>query len=178
MNAMPRKFACLTFFLLGSQSAWACYAPPREQFIGVDQLIADANDIAVVRVLSATPTDGGRVNYRFLVQQRLAGADRTYFSLVAGRGSGVAKDTSFDNHADPVFWAAGGGRLMTSSDCRLYPAFVVGASYLLFGEKLETHRSAEKIETMGRSFNHEDKWLKYVEAALEKHRQAGVDRSG
>ena len=145
--------------------------------IGVDEQIAGAVNIAVVQVLGATPTGDGRLNYEFLVQKRLAGMDRRSFALMEAEPvRGLAQESSFDNHEDPAFWARGGGRLMNYMDCQLYPAYVVGNSYLLFWGSPQTRRSAEKIETVGMSFNRRDKWLLYVEAALEKLRRGDAGR--
>ncbi|GAB3452405.1 hypothetical protein GCM10027321_01080 [Massilia terrae] len=172
MMSLCRAFSGLVLLLaLAEQPALACWAAPPGHLIGVDEQIADAKNIAVVKVVSATPTADGQIKYEFLVQKRLAGEEHASFALLESDAKGVIRDTSFDRHNDPAFWAFGGGRLTNYVDCKLYPWFVAGASYLLFDDALQTRRSAEKIDTIGMSFDREDKWLLYVEGALEKRRQ-------
>ncbi len=165
MKRLSRQLALTMLCLLGAQRAWACYAAPSSQTVGVDELIASASTIAVAKVVRATPAADGRINYEFVLQRRLAGPVAQTFSLTASEASALASDTSFDYHKEPAFWAHGGGRLMNHMDCKLYPAFVVGDSYLLFGSFPATRRSAEKVESG------DDKWLRYVEAALEQRRK-------
>lgn len=164
-----------------AQNCWACYSAPASQRIGVDEQIARAFDVSVARVISATPLEDRRVEYRFMVEQRLAGqgaetftvtgraqvATRsiTHFGMLTFAGpptAGMDRDTSFNNHTDPAFWQRGGGRVMNEPDCLIYPDFAVGGTYLIFLDSPWTWRSFEKIERADG-----DKWLAYVKAGLE-----------
>lgn len=164
---LPLRSLALLLSMLVAQNGWACYKPPEHQLIGVDEQIAGATDVSVAEVISATPIEGRGVEYRFRVQQRLTGYDRAVFT-VNGRAAGTDRDTSFDNHTDPAFWQRGGGRTMNVEDCRIYPSFVVGASYLVFLGSPVTWRSFEKIDTAPGAITSSDKWLAYVKAGLRK----------
>jgi hypothetical protein len=164
-----------------ARNCWACYSALASQRIGVDEQIALASDVSVARVISATPLDDRRVEYRFMVEQRLAGQGADTFT-VSGRApvntgagtrfgmlvfagppaAGKGSDASFNNHTDPAFWQRGGGRLMNEPDCLIHPDFAVGGTYLIFLDSPWTWRSFEKIERVD-----SDKWLAYVKAGLE-----------
>ena len=122
--------ALLCAFTLHDASA--CYSPLPQQLISVDEQIARARDVTVAMAVSATPAGTSAVEYRFVVQQRLAGEQQDSFTLMGGTASGNHKDTSFDHHTAPVFWKHGGGRTINESDCIIAPSFVLGESYLVF----------------------------------------------
>jgi hypothetical protein len=169
-----------------TQNCWACYSAPASQRVGVDEQIALASDVSVARVISATPLENRLVEYRFMVQQHLAGHGADTFTVTgrapvsAGAGTrfgmpafagppaaGKGSDTSFHNHTDPEFWQRGGGRVMNEPDCLIYPDFAVGGTYLVFLDSPWTWRSFEKIELLDGAIDDRDKWLAYVKAGLE-----------
>ena len=157
---IPLRNLTLLFSVFVAQNCWACYSAPASQRVGVDEQIALASDVSVARVISAAPLENRRVEYRFMVQQRLAGQGGDTFT-VTGRAPVIAGDTSFNNHTDPEFWQRGGGRVMNEPDCLIHPDFAVGGTYLIFLNSPWTWRSFEKIERVDG-----DKWLAYVKAGL------------
>jgi hypothetical protein len=92
---------------------------------------------------------------------------------VIGRGTDrYDKDSTFNGHAEFVFWARGGGRTMNGSDCIIHPDFVLGNSYLVFLGAAPTWRSFEKIDMIGGSVDQDDKWLVYVKDRLRQRQEA------
>jgi hypothetical protein len=164
----PLRALMLLVAVLVAQDCWACYKAPEQQLIGVDEQIMRAADVSVAQVMSATPVGGREIEYRFVVLQRLSGADQNMFTVTGSDGVGDSKDTTFDNHSDPTFWKRGGGRVMNEADCVIHPAFVVGGTYLVFLGSQWTWRSFEKIAVDDRGVNDGDKWLAYVKVGLDK----------
>lgn len=178
----------LLLSVLMTQNTWACWKPPEQQLISVDEQIMAATDVSVAEVISATPVEGRDIEYRFRVRQRLAGADRGSFTVMgrsigkhwsdfttaSSSAAGGDQDTTFDHHTNPAFWKRGGGRVMNEGDCRIYPSFVVGATYLVFLGAPVTWRSFEKIEAVNGRITDDDKWLAYVKAGLARRRDAGT----
>lgn len=146
--------------------ASACRRPPPQQLIGVDEQLMQAKDVTVATVVSATSFGGAAVEYRFVVRQRLAGAEQASFTLMGSTPSGKHQDSSFDRHMAPVFWQHGGGRTINESDCVISPSFVLGESYLVFQGSPATWRSFEKIETVDGNVDEKDQWLAYVKNRL------------
>ncbi len=146
--------------------ASACYRPPPQLLIGVDEQLMQARDVTVATVVGATSFGGSAVEYRFVVRQRLAGADQASFTLMGLTASGNHKDSSFEHHTAPAFWKHGGGRTINESDCVVSPSFVLGESYLVFQNSPVTWRSFEKIETIDGNIDENDQWLMYVKTRL------------
>lgn len=163
---------------LAATTSSACYTPPRDQLIGVDEQIYGASDITVAQVIAATPLGGNSVEYHFTVLQRLAGADQTSFEMTGFVPRSNAIDTSFDRHRAPAFWAHGGGRSMNDMDCVIHPTFVVGATYLVFRAMAPTWRSFEKIEAANGVVDEGDRWLAYVKAKLGMPSVPSMSRPG
>lgn len=166
MRKIPLRGLALLLCTCAIHDAAACYRPPPQQLIGVDEQLMQARDVTVATVVSATSFGGSAVEYRFVVRQRLAGADQTSFTLMGGTASGNHRDSSFDRHTAPVFWQHGGGRTINESDCIISPSFVLGESYLVFQGSPATWRSFEKIETVGGKVDENDQWLAYVKSRL------------
>jgi hypothetical protein len=167
MNGMM-TMRSLVFALLAlhAAAAEACYVPPREQLIGIDEQLGQATNVAVGQVIGVTPLGGQSAEYRFLVLEQLVGPPQKVFTVVGRAATLNDKDTSFDNHRDSAFWAHGGGRTMNEGDCVIHPSFVVGNSYLVFLGATPTWRSFEKLDMFDSIVNHDDKWLAYVKAWL------------
>lgn len=160
-----------------SGASQACRIPPPEELINPDVQIAMANDIVLAKVISATPQyeNDGKVDYQFLVVQRLTGPDQQFFSM-SGHAPGQRRDTTFANHQDKAFWQRGGGRVMNDSDCVVRPDFVVGKTYLVFRDGPVTWRSFEEIDTVdGRSAD-DDRWFAYVRAHVRHDNNANHHR--
>jgi len=152
----------LLLLSLHISSSWACYAPPQEQLMSVDEQIAAARDVSLATVVRATPTMDGQTEYEFQVQKRIFGPDTNSFTLrsTARPPSLLYEESSFDKHQSEEFWMRGGGRLFSNAGCNIEPAFVVGHSYLAFVGQAVTRRSFERIASP------DDKWLRYVENQL------------
>jgi len=164
---MKRSCVILGFGVAMIPDSQACRAPPREQVVTPEELVAKAADVSVARVIRATPSTapngGGRptVEYEFEVVQRILGPDEARFTLIGAKGETRMQQPASD-HGDEGFWQRGGGRLYNDSDCVLRPNFAVGESYLIFRDKPATWRSFEHIETVRGRPNPDDKWLTYV----------------
>jgi hypothetical protein len=174
---LKRSGACAAVLLiLGTAPAWACRAPPLRLSMSVDEQIAEAPDVSVARVVDAVPLEDGNVEYRFIVQQRLAGPDRFTFKVTGRRRVDAGPDTSYARHTVPSFWDHGGGRLEHDMgvDCQLHPSFAVGDSYLVFLGAPAVRRSFERIETVDGGIDHGDQWLLYVETALKRRPPPGA----
>lgn len=174
---LKRSGACAAALLiLGATPAWACRAPPLRLSMSVDEQIAEAPDVSVARVVDAVPLEDGDVEYRFIVQQRLAGPDRFTFMVKGRRRVDAGPDTSYARHTAPSFWDHGGGRLEHDMgvDCRLHPSFAVGDSYLVFLGAPAVRRSFERIETVDGGIDRGDQWLMYVETALKQRPPPGA----
>jgi hypothetical protein len=157
-------FILMSFlFVLEAKTCSACYAPPREQLIDVDEQIMKSRDVSVVQVVSAVPTRDGNTEYNFVVQKRVSGFTQENYTLKSRFGEGRDEESSFGNHEDKEFWGRGGGRLTNDTDCVIYPKFVVGNSYLAFFGQTLTRRSFEKIDNINGQPNMNDRWLRYVE---------------
>lgn len=148
-------------------ACWACRVPPPEQLISPDVQISLASDVALAKVVSATPRDdnGRDVDYEFLVLKRLAGPDQQLFSI-SGHAHGISPNTTFSNHRDEAFWQRGGGRVMNDTDCVIHPDFIVGKTYLVFRSLPMTRRSFEEIETLDGRSSDDDKWFVYAQSAF------------
>jgi hypothetical protein len=172
MDSSFRNIAVgIAALLAGTGPALACWRPPPQQLMGVDEQIALATDVVLARVVSAVP--GGpmdNVDYTFVVQERLAGAARPLFTLTGSPHRDGDNESDADRHADPRFWQRGGGRTMNGSDCVIHPSFEVGATYLVFAAPPYTWRSFERIDAIAERPGAQDKWLAYVRANLHARR--------
>jgi len=123
--------------------------------------------VYVARVVRATDSGTGDVDYDFVVVKRLAGPYRDRFSIAAH--SAVADDVAGSpDHSDERFWQTGGGRLGGQSNwCFITPRFDVGQTYLVFPGRPYTYRSFERINvTPGREPITDDEWYAFVEERL------------
>lgn len=187
-TAPALRCMALLLALFVVQDSRACYSAPAHQLIGVDEQIRLAKDVALAQAVSATPLGGRDVEYRFRVLERLAGQERSVFTVVGQApesgelpywmmGRSVApstQDSSFDHHAAPAFWARGGGRTMNGGDCSIRPSFVIGGFYLVFLGSAPTWRSFEKIDFAYGKPNENDKWLAYVKNGLGRRDSAAT----
>lgn len=185
----PLRYLTILFSVLATQNSWACYSPPSQQLMSVDEQIARASDVSVAWVINAVPLQNDFIEYHFVVQERLAGKGGNMFT-VTGRAqasrrnggsvatptlhwpaaAGIGNETSVDNHTDPAFWKRGGGRVMNDTGCAIHPDFVVGGTYLVFLDTPWTRRSFEKIGVSHGVAGNGDQWLAYVKAGLGKQK--------
>lgn len=170
------RWVAAVLLALAATPAWACRAPPPALLIGVDEQIAAAGDVVVAKVVDATPEGFGNRTYayRFVVQQQLAGTARTAFTLMGSNPFDGGSETTYARHANPAFWARGGGRTVNGPDCKVHPNFMVGNSYLVFLGSPATWRSFERIEAADGGFDQDDQWLKYVTSRLHDRQSAGT----
>lgn len=148
-------------------NAHACRSRQAGMDPSPEGLVASAREVYVARVVRATETEGGKVDYEFAVVKHLAGPFRTRFSISSNIAAADDVVASPD-HGDKRFWEAGGGRLGGDSNwCYITLRFDVGISYLVFLDRLRTYRSTERINvSQGREPITDDKWYQYVEERL------------
>jgi hypothetical protein len=156
-------FAMLALHAAASE---ACRVAPARQLIPPAEQLATATDVAVGQVIAATPVDDYAAEYRFLVLEQLAGAPQKVMTVMGGPVGRGAPDTTFHDHRDFAFWARGGGRTVSGTDCVIHPGFVPGNAYLVFAGPAPTWRSFERIEMVDGRPNPDDKWLAYVRQTL------------
>lgn len=178
-RTVRRCLAVLAIAAIGTSSAHAC----RSRQIGMDpspeDLVASAREVYVARVVQATETEGGKVDYEFSVVKRLAGHDRSRFRIASD--SAVADDVAASpDHSDERFWQSGGGRLGGKSNwCRITLRFDVGMTYLVFLDRPNTYRSTERINVFpGREPITDDKWYRYVEERLRARDSIAAPTAG
>lgn len=166
----PGWRGCLALLGMWSlaQASHACYSPPPEQVIGVDEQIAQAKDVSVATVVKASALGNGIVQYDFIVRKRLLGPEEQAFTLLGMPARASERPSLSPDHSDDGFWKNGGGRLMNIGDCRIYPRFELGESYLVFHKQTTTRRTLEHIATVGGELLASDQWLMYVEAKLNR----------
>lgn len=157
--------AVLLLSALAAGPAMACRAPPEEQMISPEALVARGGDVTLATVVGATGAPFGEPAFDFLVVRRLSGVGLNWFTLPGISGRRDSGNT-FDGHADPVFWQRGGGRLANDTDCLIHPTFVVGATYLVFAGQPLTRRSDERIDMADGGAG--DRWLAFVAARLAR----------
>ncbi|MEO7578361.1 MAG: hypothetical protein ABIT83_12190 [Massilia sp.] len=143
----------------------ACWAPPKEQVIGVDEQLMLATQVVVAKVIGKKTTDDGTEN-EFLVQKWVAGSGRDFFTVSGSDHDD--QDSSFHHHEDQAFWRHGGGKLFNDTDCEIHPSFILGASYLAFVGQPFNRRSFEKLDIVDGQIDARDMWLQYVERKLGK----------
>jgi hypothetical protein len=163
------RLGLLCALLIIADSSWACRVPRREQLVDPAIQVAMTTDIALAKVISATPRydQPGKVDYQFIVVMRLAGPNEQSFSI-SGWPPGSTSNTSFDNHKDEAFWQTGGGRVTIDTNCAIHPDFIVGKTYLVFRDLPMTFRSFEQIEKFDGRLADVDKWFAYVQARVRK----------
>ena len=147
----------------GTGAAHACRTRQAGMDPSPEGLVASAREVYVARVVQATETARGQIDYEFAVVKHLAGPYRSRFSISSN--SAAADDISASpDHSDAAFWQAGGGRLGGDSNwCYITLRFDVGISYLVFLDRLRTYRSTERINASpGREPITDDKWYAYV----------------
>ncbi|HEY5970965.1 MAG TPA: hypothetical protein VIT22_03160 [Pseudoxanthomonas sp.] len=149
--------------LLAVASADACVTPPADQHAPVDVLITSAESIVLAKATGATQSGDYRSVYTLEPIRQIAGASAARFEIVGYSNRDGRKgrsDWTFNNHVDKVFWEDDwAGRVVNSTDCKLYPPFQVGGVYLVFFGATPHVKGFERILDQTN-----DKWLHYVEA--------------
>lgn len=174
-----RIFHCaiLVPVMLHAIAAQACRVAPAGQLIGVDEQIRQATQVAVGQVISASPISDHEVEYRFLTLEPLTGEPGKVFTVMGRAVQRGGNASTFNGHADFSFWARGGGRMTSDTDCAIHPYFVVGRNYLVFLGAPVTRRSFEQIDMVDGTVSADDQWLKYVRQQLASRQAPGMATS-
>ena len=148
--------------LLATANADACLTPPFDQHAPVDVLISSAESIVLAKAIGATQLGNFQSRYTLESIRQIAGTTKARFEVTGWsnrRGMKGRSDWTFNNHSDKVFWDDDwAGRVVNSTDCKLYPPFQVGGVYLVFFGKTPHVKGFERILDPTN-----DKWLQYVE---------------
>lgn len=128
-------------------SARACFAPPPSLTEHHTDLITQSEVIVLARVIGAAnkatydtlnvfegPSLYERPLAQFETVENLRGKTPKTFSFNGGSLSDVNYDLNgdFDKHRASVFWDKNTTRQWNDVDCRMYPVFEEGKTYLLF----------------------------------------------
>lgn len=131
--------------------------------ISADEHLALARDVAIARVVRATPLADGEYEFEFEVLRRLMGPERQAFSV---RGVEAKPPVRRDPASARLFPQLRFGRLRNNPDCSIQPSFEIGKTYLAFLGQALTHLSFEEIRMVEGRPDPADDWLAYVEARL------------
>jgi hypothetical protein len=167
---MKRKIAAV--FSLISMSASACFVSPAEQTISPSELLKRTNNIILAKVISATASMGTvEVEYTFQTIKVFKGKHVDNFKI-SGRPLFEGWMQNFNHHNDEVFWENKGGRHLNSPDCKIYPRFTAGATFLIFLDGPYHRKSFENIIRTHGDKQTKDKWLQYVEEHTDNKPEA------
>ena len=153
--------------------AHPCLTRPKRHFRAHAEVVNAAKQIFVAVVADSRPTDHVEyarrpVVYSLQVTRVLKGkvgdgvASPARGALkvgntieLAGEGAPTEiSDTTFSDHADPVFWKEAAGRLGIEGDCSVEPpSFTKGKTYLVFVGDPDDTKDAERIDSDA------DRWL-------------------
>lgn len=146
-----------------SMSVNACFVAPSAQTVNPSELLKRTNNIVLAKVITATATmDSVAVEYTFQTIKMLKGKHVDSFKIV-GRPLYEGGMQHFNHHNDEVFWNNGGGRHFNNPDCKIYPSFNVGGTFLIFLDPPYHRKSFESIIRTNGNKDIKDKWLQYVE---------------
>lgn len=119
------------------------------------------------------------VEYTFEVEQRWRGPARQTFTLTGTSAPTTLLDPGpAANQGRAEFWEHGGGRFARQFSCKIDPWFIVGERYLVFVGEPVIARSYEHVATIEGRANPDDKWLRYIDAALGTPAQAAPKPTG
>lgn len=143
--------------------ARACVAPPAEQHAPIDELIASADTIVLAKPTGAVRLSPYRVAYTLEAVSMVSGKAVSRFEIIGrprdGRSKGLA-EWNFEDHTAKVFWEDDwAGSVFNHPDCKLYPSFALGGTYLVFLGDVPHVKGFERIHDPSK-----DQWLKYVQA--------------
>jgi hypothetical protein len=159
------------------RDAVACFAPPVEQNVTPEALIARTKNIVLAEVTRAEMIRGGEVLYTFRRVRTLAGRTDKTIILTGHAAIWEGDNETFNNHFDPSFWE-GRGRTPNDTDCRIHASFAVGGTYLLFLDEPYHVKSFELIIRTNGDKETRDKWLQFVERALGPNKSLERTREG
>ncbi len=143
--------------------ARACVAPPARQHAPIDELIASADTIVLAKPTGAVTLSPYRVVYTLEAVSMVSGKAVSRFEIIGsrrGRRNKGLTEWNFEDHKAKVFWEDDwAGSVFNHPDCRLYPSFAIGGTYLVFLDDVPHVKGFERIHDPSK-----DQWLKYVQA--------------
>lgn len=128
-----------------ASDALACRRTPDAFIVPPEELISRTQRIALATVIRAELQDERRVLYTFRTDEPLKGKVDAEFQMPGGISYGNAINYDFDKHQQEAFWESPVGRLSHYPDCRIWPTFVVGATYLIFLDQPHHFKGFERI---------------------------------
>lgn len=159
------KLIVLSSFALSTlMDAYACSVLKPGSNFDMDDLIAEAGTIALVRLESSNRERFGTTTHLLKTVEIIKGKGEKFYSFESF-GSKVS-DNDFDGHTSPDFWNRPSVNKPNSrSDfpcCLCGPdhGFRKGRNYLYFPDQLGALKSAEVVHNVN------DKWLQYVRAKV------------
>jgi len=169
-----RRAGALVIATLLASPVLACVTPPASLTLHHTDLIANSEVIVLARVTGEAngatydtldvfqgPPLYERPLAQFETVENLRGNTPRTFSLSGGSLAGVDYDVhgDFDRHREAVFWDKKMTRQWNDVDCRMYPEFQIGRTYLLFIDQPHW-RAYEEIRA------DDDLWLAAVRRVL------------
>lgn len=155
--------------LLSPFPVFACFAPPAQQMVPPDELIARTQNIVLAKAIRAETTDDAYVvSYTFRTIRVLKGSASDTFETTGYPAIWEGWNENFNHHFDEKFWSTSAGRLSSETDCKIYPAFSVGGTYLMFLDQPYHRKSFEIILRTEGKADVRDKWLQYVESRVKR----------
>jgi hypothetical protein len=150
---------CILFiFCFVAAPASACFTPPEYLTESLSNLVGRTQNIVLAKALKYS--DG---KYSFVAVRTLKGTQLGQLSIDSKESPEKANATTFEGHQEKKFWEPNSfGRETNDADCKIYPAFEIGQTYLMFLNKPYHSKSFERIDTGS------DKWLLAVEREIAK----------
>ena len=165
------------FFLPLTSVSYACSALPEELLAPGAELVAQSQQIALVRVVGSSQNNGdavmithmrlGKTNQSLAVLEPikiLRGEVPQRFTLSSGRLITADQDLRRDlnGHRNIGFWdqKISDTRTHSGADCRLLPGFVLGRIYLVFLDRPH-FKAYEEVRSK------DDLWLQAVQRMIE-----------
>ena len=168
MLLMQMKKFLATLLLVAPFPVSACFAPPAQQLVPPDELIARTQNIVLAKVVEAeVQGDAYEVTYTFKTIRSLKGSASETFQIAGYPAIWEGANENFNHHSDEEFWSKSSGRLSSDTDCEIHPEFSVGGTYLVFLDKPYHRKSFEIIVRTGGKADMRDKWLQYVESRVK-----------
>lgn len=143
--------------------AYACVTPPVEQHAPIDELIAAADTVVLAKAKGAVAIGSFRSAYTLETISVVSGKAVSRFEIIGLSRNSLNKGSAewnFEDHTAKVFWEDDwAGRVFNFPDCKLYPSFAIGGTYLVFLGEVPHVKGFERIHDQSK-----DQWLKYVQA--------------
>lgn len=146
--------------LLVTLDGRACIVQPPEQGQPVAELLRRTNVVVLAKAVQEKRHSDFKATYTLEVVESIRGTAPKAIQVVGFPYSGAAEETTFADHTARAFWNGNWvGRAPMSTDCKLYPPFTIGGTYLVFVDHPYHVKGFERIDNP-----RQDRWLKYVRA--------------